>query len=184
MRKKPEITEDDQAIFREAMHGTKRFSHSKIQPIPKMPKKRKKSQNLDAKPLAPLSDFEKVDSVSSEERVEFHRSGISNKTLRKLHDGKYNVENILDLHGMRVDEAKEALYHFILHCQQHGNRSVLIIHGKGRALAKPVLKNCLNNWLRQLEQVLAFCSAAAKDGRSGAMYVFLKQQKGEAHFDE
>jgi DNA-nicking Smr family endonuclease len=38
-----------------------------------------------------------------------------------------------------------------------------------------VLKNKLNAWLRQRDDVLAFCSAPAHDGGSGAAYVLLRR---------
>ncbi|MEE9156926.1 MAG: Smr/MutS family protein, partial [Gammaproteobacteria bacterium] len=40
----------------------------------------------------------------------------------------------------------------------------------------PVLKNKLNNWLRQRDEVLAFCSTRPVDGGTGAVYVLLKRR--------
>jgi len=52
---------------------------------------------------------------------------------------------------------------------------VHIIHGKGYRSenSHPVLKNNLNQWLRQHRDVQAFCSASAKDGGAGAVLVLL-----------
>ncbi|MDR3478760.1 MAG: Smr/MutS family protein [Gammaproteobacteria bacterium] len=181
MSKKPEISEEDQSLFRQAMRGVKRLSQpTKITPTmePPKPRVRSKIEQAEMAP-APLSDYEKQEAVSSEDLIEFNRPGIQHKILRKMRLGQYNVDAILDLHGMHADEAKESLHHFLLQCLQKGVTHVLVIHGKGRGnTSKPILKNKLNNWLRQLEYVLAFCSAAAKDGRSGALYVLLKNQKG------
>jgi DNA-nicking Smr family endonuclease len=54
---------------------------------------------------------------------------------------------------------------------------VRIIHGKGNtSLGKmPVLKGRVNSWLRQKNEVLAFCSARPNDGGTGAVYVLLKR---------
>jgi len=38
----------------------------------------------------------------------------------------------------------------------------------------PVLKNDLNFWLRQHQEVQAFCSATQKDGGAGAVFVLLR----------
>lgn len=181
MSKKPEMNEEDTDLFRKAMRGVKRLSQPvKVTPTLPIPKPRVRAP-IDPveNHSAPLSDYEKQEPVSSEDLIQFNRPGIQDKILRKLRLGQYNVDAILDLHGMYVDEAKEALYRFLLQCLQKGITHVLVIHGKGRSnTSKPILKNKLNNWLRQLEYVLAFCSAAAKDGRSGALYVLLKNQKG------
>ena len=181
MGKKAEISEEEKSVFQEAMRNVKRITARQIiLPVPKHYPFRKKSQvQFEETAEAPLSDFEKVGPVSGDENIEFFRSGLQDKSLRKLRRGQYNVEAKLDLHGMTAEEAKETLYHFLLRCERDGTRHVLIIHGKGRNNTKPVLKNKLNNWLRQLDQILAFCSATAKDGQSGAMYVLLKNQRRE-----
>jgi DNA-nicking Smr family endonuclease len=181
MVKKADISDEEKAVFQEAMRHVKRIAAPKvILPVPKRYPLRKKSQpEQEAFSEAPLSDYEKVDPVSGDENIEFFRSGLQDKSLRKLRRGQYNVEAKLDLHGMTAEEAKETLYRFLLRCERNGKRHVLIIHGKGRSNTKPVLKNKLNNWLRQLDQILAFCSATAKDGQSGAMYVLLKNQRRE-----
>jgi DNA-nicking Smr family endonuclease len=184
MIKKIVVTEADQALFREAMRG--------VSPLPKTKQKvtytppvvnnisKKKLIETDNTPASSFSDHEYLPPLSSEDLIEYNRTGISHKTLRKLRAGQYNVDAILDLHGMTVDEARESLHQFLLRCQQKSAHLVLIIHGKGRNSSNPILKNKLNHWLRQIEQVLAFCSASAKDGRSGAMYVLLKNSKGRS----
>ncbi len=54
---------------------------------------------------------------------------------------------------------------------------VRVIHGKGlRSGARgPVLKLSVNRWLRQWDDVLAFVSAPARDGGTGALYVLLRR---------
>jgi DNA-nicking Smr family endonuclease len=177
--KKNDTPENEQDLFRQAMRGVKPLTTTKIEPLYAPPllfkKSSKNQQSEDSFGPSTFSNYETLDPVSSEEALEFHRSGIQHKILRKLRTGQYNVEAILDLHGMITEEASEALHCFLLRCHAKGIRHVLIIHGKGRNSNKPILKNKLNHWLRQTEQVLAFCSATVKDGRSGSMYVLLKQ---------
>lgn len=182
MRKKHEIDEEDKDLFRSTMRGVKPLSHTKIthQPTPprKLPKKPVEQHNPN-----PLNLFNKdeMDEVSGDDILEFHRGGLQHKVLRKLRRGQYNVEAILDMHGMRVAEARESLNYFILNCLKSGIRHALIIHGKGHGTAKPALKNRLNQWLRQIDYVLAFCSATQQEGRTGAVYVLLK---GSTSIDE
>jgi DNA-nicking Smr family endonuclease len=180
MKKNNDIEESDKQLFRDAVRGVKPLPLSnKIIPPPPRPNPKKRRQEPDEPIEAPLSDYENQVPLSSEDLVEFNRPGIQQKILRNLRGGQYNAEAILDLHGMTVDEARETLYHFLLQCTKKGIVHALIIHGKGRHSGNPILKNKLNHWLRQLNHVLAFCSAKAKDGRSGAMYVLLKHQKEE-----
>jgi DNA-nicking Smr family endonuclease len=76
-----------------------------------------------------------------------------------------------------ANPAKEALCQFITEAMHRQQRCVLIIHGKGgQQGTPPVIKNLVNRWLPQINEVLAFYSALPKDGGSGAVYVLLKKQ--------
>lgn len=186
MAKKSDIDDSEKDLFRTAMRGVKIISPAaKIDLTAPKPKPRsiKKKKGENPPVFDPLSDFEQLTALTAEDKVEFSKPGIQHKVLRKMRAGQYNIEAILDMHGMTVANAKESLLGFLSKCEKKGLCYLLIIHGKGRTSGKPILKNRLNHWLRQLEPVLAFCSAAAKDGRSGAMYVLLKNNKGRNKFD-
>ena len=176
--KKIDISPEEQALFREAMKGVKPFVHNKIPMLKNhTPAKRpvNKEENLEGGFY--FSDYERLEPVASNEYIEFSRPGIAHKILRNLRHGQSKIEAILDLHGKTSAEAGESLSQFLLQCQQVGLRYVLIIHGKGRENAIPVLKNKLNNWLRQTDDVIAFCTATPKQGGHGALYVLLRRQR-------
>ncbi len=176
MPKKPEISNEDKTLFRDVMRGIKPLKHTKVNLQVPVPNKPKPVQNKPEEIEDVFSDYESMEPVGSEDILQFSRPGIQHKILRNLRNGKYNVEAILDLHGKKVIEARELLNHFLLKCQQKNVHHVLLIHGKGRN-NKPILKNKLNNWLRQTDYVLAFCSATTREGRSGALYVLLKSMR-------
>jgi DNA-nicking Smr family endonuclease len=177
MKKKTEISEQDQSLFREIMRGVKPLSQTKIsieeQITKPLPKKRPQPKE-EITPEDPFSDYETLPPLGQDDLVQFTRGGLQHKTLRNFRNGKYNIEAILDLHGQTVLEARQSLNQFLTSCQQQGKRSVLIIHGKGHHSKIPILKNKLNHWLRQTELVLAFCSATVRDGSGGSLYVLLK----------
>lgn len=111
------------------------------------------------------------------EKLSFSRSGLQHSLLKKLRLGKLPVENHLDLHGMTVAEASQALLAFIAECEENGCRCAIIVHGKGYSSPdnKPVIKAYLNHWLKNISSVLAFCSAQIQHGGTGAVYVLLKR---------
>lgn len=126
---------------------------------------------------ASLSDEFTVDTLlDTDEALSFARMGIGPDILRKLRRGHWVIQGQLDLHGMRRDEAREALAEFLRNAVKRGTRCVRIIHGKGLGSVnkEPVLKNKVRNWLVQKEEVIAFCQARAADGGSGALVVLLK----------
>ncbi len=115
--------------------------------------------------------------------LEFIRPGIQKRLFSELKRGQMAPEDLLDLHGLRVVEAQHALTQFLAHARKHRLRVVQIIHGKGfRSEGRqPILKQKINQWLRQPEYILAFCSAPRFDGGTGAVYALLSL-KGEEHF--
>lgn len=179
MTKKPELNDLDKIAFQEAMKGVKRLDQSKkiISPSPPAIIKPRTKHVVDTEDedLFQFSDYELYPSVRSEDLIEFFRSGIQQKTIRQMRSGQFSIEAKLDLHGLVVVEARDALARFIMHCQRRGMRQVLLVHGKGRPHQEPILKNKLNHWLRQNPDILAFCSARSKEGGTGALYVLLKR---------
>jgi DNA-nicking Smr family endonuclease len=106
----------------------------------------------------------------------FLRSGLSNQILKKLRRGYWAIQDHLDLHGLRSEEARALLVSFLNNALVHGLRCVRIVHGKGLRSknAEPVLKRKIGNWLAQRDEVLAFVQARPEDGGSGAVMVLLK----------
>lgn len=124
-----------------------------------------------------LSDEFSIDTLLEvDETLSYARSGIGADVLKKLRGGGWVTQGQLDLHGLRVDEAREAVGQFIRDSVKRGVRCVRIVHGKGLGSMnkKPVLKQKVRNWLVQKEEVIAFCTARAADGGSGAVMVLLK----------
>ncbi len=126
-----------------------------------------------------LSDMTPESLLDSDEALSFARTGISSDTLRKLRRGHWVIQDSLDLHGLRSDEARAAFAEFLRLCGQRAIRCVRIIHGKGLGSAnrQPVLKGKVLAWLQQRDEVLAYCQAPANDGGSGAVRVLLRQPR-------
>lgn len=124
-----------------------------------------------------LSDEFSIDTLLEvDETLSYARGSIGPDVLKKLRGGGWVVQDQLDLHGLRVDQARDALGQFLRSAGKRGFRCVRIIHGKGLGSLnkKPVLKSKVRNWLVQKDEVIAFCQARAADGGSGALMVLLK----------
>lgn len=109
------------------------------------------------------------------DEIEFRAPGVPDWLLRQLRRGRFSVEDEIDLHGLTSREAEPALREFIADCVDRNVGCVRVIHGKGRRSGPlgPVLKACVPQWLARWDCVLAFVSAASRDGGSGAVYVLL-----------
>ncbi len=126
-----------------------------------------------------ISDYFEPKDLEMSEELYYRRCGVQHAVLRKLRRGQFHVCAVLDLHGMTVAVARTALVAFLIGIHRARFSCVRIIHGKGNGSRQhgPVLKQKLNNWLRQRDDVLAFCSARSRDGGTGAVYVLLRRQK-------
>lgn len=175
------LSDDDKALFREQMRSVKPLKPGKAvvkEPVrPPLPT-RKKPPIANSKPINSfLSDFLQ-ETVLTESILSYAHPSLANKRFRELKNGHIHWEARLDLHGLKADNARDLLHQFINSQTEQDKRCVLIIHGKGgHQGAPPVIKNLVNRWLPQLDQVLAFHSALPKDGGPGAVYVLLKRNR-------
>ncbi|SDK64261.1 DNA endonuclease SmrA [Microbulbifer yueqingensis] len=130
-----------------------------------------------ASELNPLAG-EFVQPVDPWDPLEFKRDGVQNGVYRNLRLGKYQVDARLDLHRHTVEMARRAVFEFVRDCLEADVRCALITHGKGEGRKHPaLLKSCVNAWLPQLPEVLAFHSAQKQHGGLGATYVLLRKSE-------
>ncbi|MCX7117498.1 MAG: Smr/MutS family protein [Legionellales bacterium] len=171
-------SDEDKALFRAQMQGVKPLGQSHRLSFPSPPPPIKKTVTNPQKVAAShhLSNTPQ-DKVSADAILNHHNPSMPKKRLTQFKKGLIPWEGRLDLHGLRVDAARESLCDFIAYHFKISTRCLLIIHGKGQDSEAPILKNHINHWLQQSPEVLAFHSALPKDGGSGALYVLLKRHR-------
>ncbi len=179
----PRLPDDERDLFRESMSDVDTHNDNRVKPYRPNIDPRPRQTERDEREVVDnlLSDLpfmdEHADDMETGEELLFARAGLQRTVLRRLRRGDYIVEDELDLHGLTSDIAREDLNAFLRNAREHGSRCVRIIHGKGlRSPGKrSVLKSKTDKWLRQKDEVLAFCSARPADGGTGAVYVLLKR---------
>lgn len=176
---KRSVNTEDSKLFRETVGdvrplGKNRVLHHSKPPRP-VPRFREADETAVLRDM--LSEqFSPAEHENGDELI-YLRPGIQQRTMKKLRRGQIRVDAELDLHGMVVPTARAAVAEFLHECQRHRVQCARIIHGKGLGSRHrgPVLKIKLGGWLRQREEVLAYCSARYYDGGTGAVYVLLKR---------
>lgn len=179
------INEEELQSFRDEVANVrpltseKRIETVKSKPSPKPRNSQDYIESDQSTNLNMMSDPVDLRDAAVDDILFFARSGIQQKLQKKLKRGELPIEYELDLHGYNVIEAKTAIYEFFDECKKQHIRYVHIIHGKGyRSEQKiPVLKTHVAYWLPQHSDVLAFSSAQARDGGTGAIYVILKSSR-------
>ncbi len=143
---------------------------------PKMPQAMQYQHDEIAVLKEAISDeFDVSTLLETDEHLSFRRPGIGIDVTRKLRRGDWSIQRQLDLHGLRRDDAREALSIFIRESHKHGIRCVRVVHGKGLGSPgkAPILKSRVHSWLVQKNEVLAFVQAKPADGGAGALVVLL-----------
>ncbi|WP_179947953.1 Smr/MutS family protein [Thiomonas intermedia] len=117
--------------------------------------------------------------LETDDTLSWRRSGVGSDTLRKLRRGHWTIQSEIDLHGLRRDEAREALGRFLRSALQREWRCVRVIHGKGLSspLREPVLKHKVRSWLMQRDEVMAYVQARPSDGGAGALVLLLRSAR-------
>jgi len=178
----------DRIIFEEAMADVKKISRSNCT-IPnhttfKHSNFDKNLEHDEDESLVQLKELIKcgVGFVVSltPEYVEGTAYKVSPEVARRLHRGYFSIQAHIDLHGLGVNDAHQAVDGFLNKSIMAGKRAVLIIHGRGLSSPyEPVLKTKVYQWLTTApwhKWVIAFTSARLCDGGTGATYVLLRRQ--------
>lgn len=121
-------------------------------------------------------DFDVETLLHTDDMLSYRRPGLGPAVVRKLREGGWSIQRQIDLHGLRTDEAREALGRFIREAHLNGLRCVRVVHGKGLGSPgrTPVLKQRVLRWLVQKNEVMAFVQARPAEGGAGALVVLLR----------
>lgn len=179
-RKKPRkdpISPEERDQFRNAVGDVTPLVHDRVVHPPV--RKRAKPRIPEEPDHAGVATHTTAEQVGTEETLYYLRDSLPHRLIRQMKRGQLAIDARIDLHGMTWAEAGKYLRNCLDHARQGGQRCLLIIHGKGYGSESgpPVLKNMLNQWLRHQPGVLMFCSAQARDGGNGALYLLLQQKK-------
>ena len=182
---KAPVTEEDRFI--EAMWDVDPLSQDRgrvvrLPPRDLRPPHPPRSGDLEV--LAHLSDLvsgaAEMDITFSDEYMEGAVPGMDRRLMEKLRKGEFPIQDHVDLHGLTQPEAEISIRDFLLDSYRRGLRCVLVVHGRGLNSENhiPVLKTRVPVWLSRgpvKKIILAFSTARAYDGGTGAMYVLLRR---------
>lgn len=138
----------------------------------------------DAEVLAELTNLVKYGTgfnvSDTPEYIEGTGYHVHTEFARRLHRGDFSIQAHVDLHGLTVNDAKEAFEKFLKWTVTNDKRAVLIIHGRGlSSRSEPVLKKKVEEWLTRgpwRKWIVAYSSARRCDGGAGATYVLLRKR--------
>ncbi|QSX35147.1 DNA endonuclease SmrA [Shewanella avicenniae] len=126
-------------------------------------------------------DLSQIPPLKPDDMLSFKRDGVQEAVFKNFRQGQYQIAAELDIHAMSLRQARDSLLSFLLAQVERGHRCVLVIHGKGHS-SKPfpgLMKSCVNYWLAQVDEVMAYHSAQRHHGGYGAVYVMLPKSSAK-----
>jgi DNA-nicking Smr family endonuclease len=172
--------EAERSLFERAAGVVHRLpSNGRIHHVPEPPAPIPAQRQLDDQRVLKESisdEFDATTLLDVDDAMSFRRPGIGIDVARKLRRGHWSIQAEIDLHGLRREDAREALAAFLRESVRQGLRCVRVVHGKGLGSPgkTPVLKGKVHSWLVQKDEVLVFVQARADEGGAGAVVVLLK----------
>jgi DNA-nicking Smr family endonuclease len=174
-------TEAELQLWAEVARSVRPFAGRKLLPPPQPPGDEPQPDRTTPAPAVPHPPKPAVKPLAPIER----------RTLTALKRGQQPLEGVLDLHGLRQDEAHSRLRAFLRSSQARGSTLVLVVTGKGAAgetgfgdamfgAERGVLRRVVPHWLRMADLrgiVLGFEEAALRHGGAGALYVRLRRAR-------
>jgi len=160
----PPEDDDDAALFREAIGPVKPLPESL--PAPSKPRPRPVARMAERDEQEARSEFQRglddLSALAAGDTLSYRRDSVPPAVFQRLKRGRFSAQDELDLHGA--------------HAHEFG--CVRIVHGKGQRDdgGMPVLKNLVDRVLRQRADILAFHSAPAAQGGTGAVVVLLARR--------
>ena len=171
----------DIELFHEAIGRVRKLDAPEAPPATPRPAPRPRQREADEAQALVQSQRRPFDlpDLALGDALEYLKDGFSPRLLRQLKRGQFSVQDEIDLHGMSAQVAESALRVFLHENLAAGGTCLRIVHGKGLSSGPegPVLKQLVDVWLRQRNDVLAFASAPPSQGGTGAVLVLLASRR-------
>ncbi|HKP35062.1 MAG TPA: Smr/MutS family protein [Sphingomicrobium sp.] len=115
---------------------------------------------------------------------ELHRATLDGSWDKRLRSGTVEPDRVLDLHGMNLERAWEAIDRGLEQAIARGDRVLLLITGHHRPGDPPVqrgrIRAAVHDWLaasRHASHIAAVRGAHRRHGGGGSLYLILKRQQ-------
>ncbi|MDO9759173.1 endonuclease SmrB [Glaesserella parasuis] len=167
------LENDELALFREAIKGTKKIKQDTF--VPKVDPRKKINEIRELKEKADtlfyFSDEYEPLLTEENDKVKYRREDVDPYILKQLRRGDFHPELFLDLHGLTKENAKKELASLILACEREGIYCASIMTGYGTR----ALKYQIPRWLVQHPKVIALHQAPREWGGNSAILILIEQ---------
>lgn len=167
---KRKISPEDLRLWQAQLKGVKPLSKAEKTP--------------EAPPLSKEQKSPQHPPRSLEKKLAGPKPALPLQTFGRKERRRLTIGGRLDMHGMSMMEAHEALEKFLNHAQTKGFKIVLVITGKGALTSENTLRHQLPRWIKEppfVSLIASFHSPAKpQDGGGGACYIGVRKRKVKA----
>lgn len=172
---------EDRDLFRQAIGPVRPLRAAAAPARAPRPEPRPRQGEADearALAIARASPFAVADPLAFDAAAH-RRADVPERVLKRLRRGQYAVEDEIDLHHLSAVHARASLRRFLTEARRERAVCVRIVHGKGLRSRPggPVLKPLVERTLAQRLEVLAYASAPAAQGGTGAVLALLAPRR-------
>lgn len=184
IRKSEPMPDDDERLLNEAMEGVriirKRGNRVRAKSQPSTASGPGKESDEDRLLQSILSDGNLINVTNLPEYMEGYAEGVNPLVMEKLRNGEFSVQQVVDLHGLSIESARETFEFFLSEAIRNNLKCIKVIHGRGlKSKREPIIKDYLKTWIvRAMHRkwITAFSNAIMPDGGPGATYILLRNR--------
>jgi DNA-nicking Smr family endonuclease len=175
MKRRAQLSDEELALWAHVAASVKPFPGRKMPRLPALPEP--------AVEVKPAGLFATLDTAPLATTRLKPLVPLERRMRQRVSRGQAPIQGIIDLHGMRQDEAHRALLNFISRKHHEGATVVIVVTGKGGVTTdreRGVLKRMVPHWLADPGMrrcVLGYEEAAQHHGGGGALYVRLRRNR-------
>lgn len=178
------VPDDDEHLFSEAMEGVRTISRRgnrvRSKTPPEILSHPGKDTGEDRLLQNILADGNLINVTNLPEYMEGYAEGVSPLVMEKLRNGEFSVQQVVDLHGLSIESARETFEFFLSEAIRKNLKCIKVIHGRGlKSKREPIIKDYLKTWIvRAMHRkwITAFSNAVMPDGGPGATYILLRNK--------
>ncbi len=177
------ISDEERALFRQAVGRVKRVENDRVVHPKKRPRVRVRRALPDENPFHDLMSDD-ASWIEEHEEMRFARNGVQRKLLKALIQGEIYPEAVIDLHGLSAEEARDEVSQFLYYAIKQNLYCVKIIHGQGyHSEEGAIIRGLVNRWLRLRPEIIAFANPPQFMGGRGATLTILRSANPFKKYD-